>query len=136
MSVDAIGSTVGSGTAGIDRTGLQTEDFLKLFLAQLTFQDPLKPVDNTEFLAQLAQFTGIQQTQVLSDNMGGLLTVQSSAQTLALLGRTVEVTANNQSYVGTVTTVSFAGGEPVLTIKQADETLLQAVKPSTVTLVR
>jgi flagellar basal-body rod modification protein FlgD len=120
MAVEAIGGSVGSGSGGqIQPQGLSIENFLHLFLSQLQFQDPLKPVDNTEFLAQLAQFTNIEQTQVMSDNINGLLTVESTNQAVALLGHTVEVQGSNgaASSTGTVTSVSFSNGQPSLLVK-------------------
>lgn len=136
MAVDAIGGSVGSGVGSVQRNGLQQEDFIKLFLTQLTFQDPLNPVDNREFLAQLAQFTNIQQTQVLSDNLNGLLSVQSASQSVGLLNRTVSVLQNNQTLTGQVTTISFNNGQPSLTVRQADGSFLQDVRLSQITLVR
>ncbi|MDB5986150.1 MAG: flagellar hook capping protein [Nevskia sp.] len=137
MPVDAIGSTVGSGAGQIQRTGLSTDDFIKLFLTQLTFQDPLNPVDNAQFLAQLAQFTSIQQTQILSDNVVGLLTETSVSQSVSLIGKTVQVDQGTGTpVVGSVTTVQFQSGAPSLTIKQSDGTIIQNVALSQITLVR
>lgn len=136
MAVDAIGSAVGSGVGQIQNRGLQVEDFLKLFLAQLSFQDPLNPVDNKDFLAQLAQFTNIQQVQVLSDNIQGLLSVQSTTQALGLLGRSVQVTQNNTTTVGQVTAIMFSNGQPLLTLKASDGSFIQGITPTQITLVQ
>jgi flagellar basal-body rod modification protein FlgD len=136
MAVDAIGGSVGSGVNGVQNTGLQESDFIQLFLTQLTFQDPLQPVDNAQFLAQLAQFTSIEQNQVISDNITGLLSVQASSQALSLLGHTVEVTSNGSTVTGQVSTVQYNNGSPLLTVTQSDGTLLQSVDPTQVTLVQ
>ncbi len=137
MAVDAIGGNVGSGAGGaVTPQGLSIQDFLHLFLSQLTFQDPLKPVDNTEFLAQLAQFTNIQQTQVMSDNIQGLLNLESNNQAISLIGHTVEVSSNNQTLTGQVTTVNFNNGQATLTIAQSGGNPIQGVGLSQVTLVR
>jgi len=69
MPVDAIGTILNpqSATATQQNT-IDQEDFIKLFLSQLQFQDPLEPVDNREFLAQLAQFSNLEQTRRTSQN--------------------------------------------------------------------
>ncbi len=137
MSVSSIGGAVGSGSDGsVSTQGLSIQDFLQLFLSQLTFQDPLQPVDNTQFLAQLAEFTNIEQTQVISDNISGLLTLESNNQAISLIGHTVEATANNTTLTGTVTTVSLANGATTLTLSQTDGTPVEGLSLSQVTLVR
>ena len=137
MAVDAVGGSVGSGSSGqITPQGLSINDFLQLFLSQLQFQDPLKPVDNTEFLAQLAQFTNIEQTQVESDNISGLLSMQSTNQALSMLGRTVNFTYNNTTETGTVNQISFANGSLSLAISvSGSSTPVQGVTLSQITLV-
>ena len=57
MAVDAIGGTFGSGAGGLQSASVSQDDFLNIFLTQLSFQDPLEPVDNREFISQLAQFS-------------------------------------------------------------------------------
>jgi len=138
MPVGAIGGNVGSGSdlTNIQRSGLSEQDFIHLFLTQLTFQDPLNPVDNREFLAQLAQFTNIQQTQTLNDNLMGVLEVQASSQAVNLIGKTVEISRNGQSIDGTITTVSFKNSTAVLTMKATDGSELTDVGLSEIVLVR
>ncbi|RQO63597.1 flagellar hook capping protein [Paucibacter sp. KBW04] len=92
------------------------QDFLRILVAQLNNQDPLKPLDNQEFVTQLAQFTSLQQTQNLDDKLGQLLSVQGSMQSVGLLGRQVTVGAENGTFSGKVTALNFVGGEPRLTV--------------------
>ncbi len=136
MAVDAIGSVVGSGSSGLKASSLNQSDLLKIFLTQLTYQDPLNPVDSREFLAQLAQFTNVQQTQELSQNLTGLLAVQSVSQSVGLIGRTVQVSRNGQELVGLVSTLQFESGQPLLTLKQSDGTFVQGIRLSDIDLVR
>lgn len=134
MALDAIGvigsqpSTVTSGA------GINQEDFLKILLTQLRFQDPLKPVDNQEFVAQLAQFSALEINRQQSEKVDSLLSIQSSSQSIGVLGRTVEVATENGSAAGTVLAVSFATGEPRLTVKTSTATLVD-VRPSSIRLV-
>ena len=57
MAIDAIGALADSSSGVPANAGIGQEDFLRILLAQLRFQDPLKPVDNQQFVAQLAQFS-------------------------------------------------------------------------------
>lgn len=97
--------------------GLEFQSLLRIILTQLTYQDPLKPLDNTEFVSQLAQFSQLQQTQSLNDQMTSLLSAQAAMQATALLGRTVDVSTPSSNITGTVESVSFSGGQPTVTIR-------------------
>lgn len=137
MAVDAIGGAVGVGSDGAAAASSVTQDdFLRLFLTQLSFQDPLEPVDNREFLAQLAQFSTVEQIRQNNENIEGLLNVDATSQALGLLGRVVEVSSDAGAVVGTVTTVSMSTGVPLLTILGDDGGTFDSVSPSRITIVR
>jgi flagellar basal-body rod modification protein FlgD len=139
MAVSGIGGTVSDTAAGAapQNLGVSQQDFLKILATQLSFQDPLKPIDNEQFIAQLAQFTTLEQTRQLTDSVQALLGVQASTQSVGLLGKTVDVTATDGSTVtGTVTTVKFNAGQPLLSLQLADGSFLTDVNPASVTLVR
>lgn len=123
-----------SATAAATQIGIQ--DFLKILVAQLGNQDPLKPMDNQEFVTQLAQFTSLQQTQEMNDKLGSLLTAQASMQSVGLLGKTVDVTTDTGTASGQVSALSFTSGEPRLTVKQANGALLTGITLSNLTAVR
>lgn len=65
---------------------LGKDDFLRLLTTQLSNQDPLKPVDNQEFIAQLAQFASVEQLNKVSTNLESLLVAQTSTNQLAAAG--------------------------------------------------
>ena len=134
--IESIGSVIGANTAQLERTAIQTEDFLRILLTQLSFQDPLKPFDNQEFVAQLAEFTNLQQTGIVSQNLEALLTLQSGNQAVGLLGRTVEVATGAGTQIGDVTTITFEGGAPLLTVQTADGSFLTGVVLSQISIVR
>src|SRR5438132_8893592 len=71
--------------------GLDFQSLLKIILTQLTYQDPLKPLDNFQFVSQLAQFSQLQQSQTLNDQITNLLAAQSATEATGLLGRTVDL---------------------------------------------
>lgn len=118
-----------------DAFGLGFEDLLKIVLTQLTYQDPLKPMDNAEFVSQLAQFTQIQQTQTMSDRMLGMLQAQTTGQATTLLGKKVDIPAGATVLTGTVTSIAFQSGEPRLTIQTADDQTISNIGLAAVTRV-
>jgi flagellar basal-body rod modification protein FlgD len=101
--------------------GLDFQSLLRIILTQLTYQDPLKPMDNFQFVSQLAQFSQLQQSQSLNDQIGNLLAAQAAMQGTDLLGRTVDFVnaAGTGTLSGVVKTVSFASGHPEVTLETA-----------------
>lgn len=92
--------------------GLGKNDFLKLLLAQLSNQDPLKPLEDKEFIAQLAQFNTLEQMQQMNTHMLDLLAGMSLAEGSNLLGRFVEA----GSISGVVNSVAMVGGKAQITL--------------------
>ena len=135
MAIDSIGSAaVSTGTP--KNAGLGQEDFLKILLTQLQFQDPLKPMDNQEFIAQMAQFTSLELNRQQNDKTDTLMTIQTATQALGLIGKQVEITTDNGQQVGTVTAVRFPDGVPALTVQTAGGAFLVDVRLSQIALVR
>jgi flagellar basal-body rod modification protein FlgD len=99
------GTSVTNGTTQIkkpgetsDVFGLGRDDFFKLFLAQLKNQDPTKPVDDKEFIAQLAQFTMIDTLKALEKTSAGTQLAQASS----LIGKSVTGTGVDGTVVSGV----------------------------------
>lgn len=136
MAIESIGSVQAEQSSSLQRVGLNQEDFLKILLAQLTFQDPLKPTDNQEFIAQMAQFSALEQSRQANDRMETLLTIQTSDQSLGLLGKTVEIVTPAGNQVGIVTTIEFAEGVPSLTIKNSAGEFITGASLSQIRIVR
>ncbi|MGD8911371.1 MAG: flagellar hook capping FlgD N-terminal domain-containing protein [Candidatus Thiodiazotropha sp.] len=134
--VESIGASLGSETQQIERAGLGQEDFLKILLTQLTYQDPLKPLDNQEFIAQFAQFSSLDQTRQSNENLEALLSMQMADQGIGLLGKTVEVSTNTGSVVGDVIAVAFSQGTPLFTVEVGEDQFLTNITLSQVVLVR
>jgi flagellar basal-body rod modification protein FlgD len=105
-------STVGAGSTGAGTPRSQElgkDAFLQLLVTQLRYQNPLEPVDNGEFIAQLSQFSSLEQLTEINKTIGSSLSMQQSLnQTMAVgfLGREVEVSGN--------TVVLRDGQEPVV----------------------
>lgn len=103
---------------------LGKDAFLQLMVTQMKYQDPLQPTDNTQFLAQLAQFTSLEQMTNISQTDNSMLTTMNSSQAMvqmsfehSLLGSNVSVTdADGNVVSGQVTAIKFDSGNPQLVI--------------------
>lgn len=76
---------------------LNQDDFMKLMMAQMKHQDPTKPVDNNEFVAQMAQFSAAQGIKEMNDSFHTLATSLQSSQALqasSMVGRQVMIPGN------------------------------------------
>ncbi len=77
---------------------LNKDDFLKLLMTQMQHQDPLNPMDNTEFLSQLSQFSQLEQIYNVNQNIQDLAASQNSSRDMLLgnlLGKTAKVDASD-----------------------------------------
>lgn len=118
-TIPSTSALTGGGTpTGPQRSGaMGKDDFLKLMTTQLRRQDPMKPVDDTAFLAQMAQFTSLEQLTNLGTTAAQQLLAEGVSQALALSGRTVTYTGDDgQVRSGVVDAVVFDGGVPTLTV--------------------
>lgn len=133
MSIGAIAAPPSATPPG-NTLGLQ--DFMKILLTQLTYQDPLKPMDNQSFMAQMAQFTALEQSQRLNDRVQQLIDDQAALQSIGLIGRTVDISTDSGIRIGTVSALSLQGSAPVLTLSLPGGTVLTDVGLGQVVTVR
>lgn len=138
MPVDAIGGVLNAqNTNATQNSTINQEDFIRLFLTQLQFQDPLEPVDNREFLAQLAQFTSLEQSRQTSQNTTDLLSMTATAQAVSLINRQVEVNGLAIPFTGTVTAVRFDASGAQLSVRSTNgQQVLTTIRLSQITLVK
>ena len=137
MPIEAIGSTLGaSSSENLTSTTLNQEDFLRLFLTELNFQDPLEPIDNREFLAQIASFTGLEQARQTTETIENLVFLTSVNQSVGLLGRSVQINSVGSALSGSVTAIRFSEEGPLLTVQLENESFLTDVSLSQISLVR
>ena len=129
-------------TKAIDNT-MGKDDFLKLLVAQMKNQDPLSPTDNKESIAQLAQFSSLEQMTNISTSIDALnksmtnFSQQSSLiQGAAMIGKWVSGidTDGVTPMEGTVEAVKWLDGDPKLQIRKVDGTLAD-FEMSLITLV-
>jgi flagellar basal-body rod modification protein FlgD len=114
-----------------DNGSMGKDQFLKLFVAQLQHQDPMNPMNDSEFMAQMASFSTLEQITNLTAANEALVAHQSNSSAVGLIGRTVSyVDENDQIHTGKVDKVTTAGGKPLLTVDGVD-----GVDPATITQV-
>ena len=114
-------------------TGMNSDDFLKLFVAQLQNQDPLNPQDGTQFIAQLAQLSQVEQAYNTNTNLQQMMNLQGSGNVMSsvsFIGKDV-VAVGDQLNVkgGTATPLNYQLGSA------ANSVVLQVVN-STGSVVR
>eukprot|EP01035_Chromulina_nebulosa_P041813 gene41813-56622_t len=125
-----------TSSAATSAFGLSFDALLKIILTQLTYQDPLKPMDNFQFVSQLAQFSQIQIGQTTNDKLAALVSAQGSLQAAGLLGKRVDVGSGTSVVSGKVTAVSFSTGTPLLTILTDDKSTISSISLSSVSQIR
>jgi flagellar basal-body rod modification protein FlgD len=87
--VDAFNKSIKSGKAG--SKGLDRDDFLKILVTQLQHQDPTSPVEDKDFIAQMAQFSSLEQITNMSAGFQKLSSLLASSEASQVLGKTVEI---------------------------------------------
>lgn len=124
--VNATGNTQGqTPVTNATKNILGKDDFLKLMMTQLKYQDPMEPADNKEFIAQMAQFTSMEQMANISAGFAdlnnvqlGLLRETATSKAISLIGRSVEATNpdTNEVVAGIVTGMKMVDGVPKVII--------------------
>ena len=109
---------------------LDKDDFLKLFVAQMQYQDPTKPMDNSAMMGQMASFSTLEQMSNMAKSQAQVNATLAQGQAIGLIGKTVTyVDAAGVAASGIVEKVSTVGGESLLTVAG------QSVDPSWITQV-
>src|SRR5450432_447402 len=115
-AVDSINSTTAANPADAlasltsSDSGMGKDDFLKLLVAQIAHQDPLKPMDDTAFVSQLAQFSSLEQTMGINTRLDALAAQERGNSNTALAG----LVGKSLTVKGTITTLDSSGiGAPV-----------------------
>ena len=116
MQVDAFNASLnGSRTAN---QSLDKDDFMKILITQLKYQDPTEPMEDKEFIAQMAQFSSLEQMSNMSSQFTELTATLKGAQAMNLIGREVELVQGESLIQGTVEAVT-GGAFPQLLVNGA-----------------
>jgi len=119
MNVSSIFAASQETTVDTLQKSLGKDDFLKLLAAQIRNQDPLNPVSNTEFIAQMAQFSALEQMYNLNNSFRLLqqeLQGTVMLQAVSLIGKEVTAVVNEQAVTGMVDKVNWTAYGAVLTV--------------------
>ena len=129
MSIHGINNNDTTYADAVGGTQMGKEAFMELLVQQLKNQDPLSPMDNDKFIAQLTQLSSLEGIQNLNDNLVGLAMLQQGnalmsqlTQSSALIGKEVTYAdlTTGEEHTGTVQSVKIQDGLAVLNINGVD----------------
>src|SRR4051794_27867187 len=131
-------STTGTGGTGSTSSTQQLvnpasmlgkDDFLKLMVAQLKYQDPLKPTDQSQFMTQMAQFSTVEGINNLQATLASMSQASSISQAVGLIGKDVTyLTADGTTGTGTASSVSMLDGAVTVHVGDTDVALADLLK--------
>ena len=120
------GAGLPSGSTGLASSGshMGSAEFLQLLTTELQNQDPMKPVDDTQSVAQLAQFSALSATEELNTSFQNFQSNFGVMQAASLIGQKVTVDTpdakgNLSTETGTVSSIAVENGKPYFTMKDA-----------------
>lgn len=131
MAVDSVSSTNSAqgsdntyvpGSERVPKKTLDQSDFFQLLAVQLSAQDPLKPMEDTDFIAQMASFSSLEMMNAMTTSVAALGIQQSYMNAQTLLGRTVTVSNDEGDPVTGVATAIKTGedGGTLVTVGGTD----------------
>ena len=85
---------------------LGKDDFLKILITQLSYQDPTAPMQDKEFIAQMAQFSTLEQMTGMARDFARLTEIISSSEASSALGKSVELFMGDRTVQGVVQAVT------------------------------
>lgn len=105
------------GSLRIPSKILEQDDFLRLLVAQLTTQDPMNPREDTQFIAQMAQFSALEQARGTQQEIARMRADQLFLQANSLIGRLVNLqVGKDETATGLVEAVHIEAGTPKLVV--------------------
>src|SRR5258708_29562786 len=106
-----------TSTTGTGKSTLSEQDFLQLISTQLKNQDPLKPLDDSAYMAQMAQISTLHATTHLASDMSSVKAIQTNTTAASYLGRQVTLLdSKGATVVGPVMAVDTSGTDPQISV--------------------
>ncbi|WP_221030032.1 flagellar hook capping FlgD N-terminal domain-containing protein [Actomonas aquatica] len=136
MPAASMGPADNAATTRVPKQALGQEDFLKLLTVQMTKQDPMKPMEDTAFIAQMAQFSSLEQMNSLTNDFARLRLDQQMTTASNLIGREVTVDDGEAFTTGIVEAVdnsSVDGVTVVINGQSYDLSTVTRIAPPSVT---
>ncbi|MDR2402491.1 MAG: flagellar hook assembly protein FlgD [Spirochaetaceae bacterium] len=93
---------------------LGKDDFLKILITQLSYQDPTAPMEDKEFIAQMAQFSTLDQMTSMANDFARLANMFAGTEATAALGKSVELVEGDRVVQGTVKAVTRGAAPEIL----------------------
>jgi flagellar basal-body rod modification protein FlgD len=93
---------------------LGKDDFLKLLITQLSYQDPTAPMEDKEFIAQMAQFSTLDQMTSMAADFARLTNILAGNEAVSALGKSVEIVEGETVVQGAVKSVSRGDAPQIL----------------------
>ena len=123
MIADTVASSTPTGVNTSQRnlpakeSQMEMDDFLKLLTSQLQYQDPMEPMKDTEFIAQMASFSSLDQMSSLNKNFESFFQTQMNQSVQSYLGKVVTLQSGGAAEThGLVTAVTHEDGVMKLTV--------------------
>jgi len=104
QQVDTFNKSLAHGK--VSKQNMDKDDFLKILITQLTTQDPSAPMQDKDFIAQMAQFSSLEQMTNMAASFGKVSNIITASQAVSTIGKTVEIQAGDQLVKGQVTAVT------------------------------
>ncbi|HEY9077895.1 MAG TPA: flagellar hook capping FlgD N-terminal domain-containing protein [Anaerolineaceae bacterium] len=132
---------VSSATNGIDLTALNQkstsatqktdmDNFMTILMAQLKNQNPLEPMQDKDFMAQMAQFNSLNELRTIKTTLAEMTKSYQNSYATSLLGKQVRATRDNVVIEGVITSVSTENGTPVVYINNQRVALSSIIEVS------
>jgi flagellar basal-body rod modification protein FlgD len=117
-TVQAATDTLFSSASSSQSGELDKNAFLNLLITQLRYQDPTNPVNDREFIAQLAQFSSLEQASLTNQSLLLLAQMNSTSQALGLIGKKISavLSASGETVSGLVDSVKLDNGQAWLLV--------------------
>lgn len=111
-----------NATSQTSKTDVDYQSFLRLLVAQMKNQDPTKPMDSTQYVAQLATFSQVEQSVQMNAKLDQMLQASALSQAGALIGR--EITSADGKTSGTIAEVRMITGGLVAVLEGGGEIVI------------